>query len=243
MATLEKMIQIKKKDFTDKAVIVLLVVLLLCLSNLSYAGIKSKIDKGNKLYKKGKYEDALSKYLDAQIDEPESTILHFNSGDAKYKLEKNEEAIKEFEKATYSKDIKLQSKSYYNIGNSLYRLGKLPESIQFYKKCLELTPNDKDAKYNYEFVQKKIKENMDKNKESKESKEGKESKESKESEKGKEKKESKESEKSEKEEKKDKMAKEDAERVLKALESDEKKAMEQKKQSKDFIWGEVEEDW
>jgi TolA-binding protein len=37
----------------------------------------------------------------------------------------------------------------------------LEEALEFYKKVLEINPDDEDAKYNIEFVQKKIKEMMD----------------------------------------------------------------------------------
>ena len=149
----------------------IIITTVLAFSAVNAAGIKGRVDSGNKMYKKENYEGALSKYQDAQIDEPENPILHFNTGDALYKSEKYEDAIKSYEKASYSKDIELQAKSYYNIGNSLYKSGKMPESIQYYQKCLELNPKDQDAKYNIEFVRKKIKEQMDKNsKESKDSK-------------------------------------------------------------------------
>ena len=52
--------------------------------------------------------------------------------------------FKEYEKTTYSDNIILQSKAYYNMGNCLYRLNKLPEAIQFYKKALELWKQPQD---------------------------------------------------------------------------------------------------
>lgn len=240
-------------------IIINIVVLLAVAVNAE--GLKSKIDGGNSLYKKGDFEKALSKYQDAQIDEPEHPVLHFNTGDALFMQEKYEEAVKEYEKASYAKDIDLQSKTYYNIGNSLYKAGKMPEAIQYYQKCLELNQKDQDAKYNIEFVRKKIKEQMDKNKQ--EGKDGKDSKESKESKGSKDKKDGKDKkqeqakqakedknkkdEKQEegKEEKKEKMSKEDAERILKAINEDEKKALDKKKekQMQNFDWGNVRKDW
>src|SRR3989339_15371 len=218
-------------------------------STVNAAGIKGRVDSGNSMYKKDNFEGALSKYQDAQTDEPENPILHFNTGDALYKMEKYEEAIKEYEKTSYSKDIELQAKSYYNIGNSLYKSGKMPDAIQYYQKCLGLNPKDQDAKYNIEFVRKKIKEQIDKN--SKDSKDGKDSKEGKESKEGKDKKDKDKKDKKEekdkngKEEKKEKMSKEDAERLLKAINEDEKKALDKKKeqQMRNYEWGNVQEDW
>ena len=247
----------------EKIKLLLIAVLLTLAAAALHAGIKGKIDSGNGMFSKRNFEGALSKYQDAQIDDPENPVLHFNCGDALYKTEKYEEAAKEFEKASYSKDIELQAKSYYNIGNSLYKAEKLPEAIQYYQKCLELNPKDNDAKYNLEFTRKKIKENIDKNKQQgkqdqqkqqqqqkqqgKQDKNGKNDKDKKEQqarqakeEKGKEGQKDK-----GQEEKKPKMSKEDAERILKAVNEDEKKALDKKKQQqmKNYNWGGVKEDW
>lgn len=189
-------------------------------SSILSASVRSKINKANKLYDKEKYKEALNQYRDAQIDEPESPELHFNLGNVLYKKENYEEAKKEFEKATYSKDIKLQSKAYYNIGNSMYRSGKLPESILFYKKCLELQSDDEDAKYNIEFVQKKLKDMLDKSKKQKKEQKQKQQK-----------------------IKKKKMSKEDVERLMEALKTDEEKAQKRKKVTLPEYGQEVHEDW
>lgn len=154
-------ISMKIKKFTAAMFTMLFV---MSFSSSSHASIAGKVRQGNKLYNKKNYDEALAKYRDAQIDSPEMPELHFNSGDALYKKDSYEESVKEFEKSTYSKDINLQAKAYYNIGNSLYKSGKLEDSILYYKKALEINPGDEDAKYNIEFVQKKIKEMMDKNK-------------------------------------------------------------------------------
>jgi len=236
-------------------IIHLLVILAVLSGSTATAGLKGKIDGGNKQYRKDNFEGALSSYRDAQIDEPEHPILHFNSGDALFKTEKYEEAVKEYEKAGYSKDIEVQAKSYYNTGNSLYRAGKMPEAIQYYQKCLELNPKDQDAKYNIEFVRKKIKEELDKNKQQgqqgKDGKDGKDSKDKQKKEaeqKAKEVKENKDKKEDEQKaggEKKEKMSKEDAERILKAISEDEKNNLDKKKEqnSGKFDWGMVEQDW
>lgn len=174
---------------------------------LTWASFRGKISKGNNLYHKEKFDKALKEYQDAQINNPESIELHFNLGNALYKKGEFEQAYKEYEMATYSKNALLQAKAYYNMGNSLYRQGKLAESIQVYKKSLEINPDDEDAKYNIELVQKKIKEQLNKKQDPKDdqkkSKSDKEKEESKKKEKGKEK-EEKQKKDTQKEEKKDK---------------------------------------
>ncbi len=121
-----------------------------------------QVTEGNKLYAEEKYDEANNKYRDALIENPESSIVNFNIGDVQYKKRNFEEAAKSYEKSTSSEDIIVQSKSYYNIGNTLYKMGKLPESILAYKKALELNPEDEDAKYNLEYVRAKLKDNSEK---------------------------------------------------------------------------------
>ncbi len=127
--------------------------------------------KGNHLYKQGKYDEAAKQYLDAQLESPKSEGLSYNLGDANYKLKKYEKAVENYRKAAESKDPKLEQKARYNLGNALYKMGefeigqgkqdgiaKFEQSIDSYKRALDLDPNDKNAKYNLEFVRRKLKE-------------------------------------------------------------------------------------
>jgi tetratricopeptide (TPR) repeat protein len=142
--------------------IMLCIALNLSLVSTLFAQGHKQVREGNELYSQEKYDEANNKYRDALIDNPESPIVHFNIGDVLYKKKNYEDAVKSFDKTTSSDDVLLQSKSYYNMGNTLYRLNKLPESIQMYKKALELNPDDEDAKYNLEYVRTKIKNDAEK---------------------------------------------------------------------------------
>lgn len=120
--------------------------------------LSSKNRQANKLYKEGKIDEALSKWRNAQIENPDSDRLHYNIGNGLHEQKKYEDAFNEYEKSLDSKDNELKSKAYYNIGNTHYRMGKLLEAIEDYKKCLDINPKDEDAKYNIEFIKKKLKE-------------------------------------------------------------------------------------
>lgn len=118
----------------------------------------SKIEKGSTLYKERKYDEALKSFVDAQIESPEESTLKYNVANAHYKMKNYEEAVKNYQDlAATAQDIKLEEKSLYNIGNCMYRQGRLEEAVEYYKKALELDPNDQDAKYNLEFVREEIK--------------------------------------------------------------------------------------
>jgi len=124
--------------------------------------LRSKINEGNKKYHEENYDEALNKYQDALLDDPQHEIAHFNEGDANYKMEKFDKAIESYEKVLGSKDLKLEQEAHFNIGNSYFKQDKLQESIEAYKKALNIDPNDKDAKYNLELARAKLKEMADK---------------------------------------------------------------------------------
>ncbi|MGA1875869.1 MAG: tetratricopeptide repeat protein [bacterium] len=118
----------------------------------------NKVKMGNDLFLQGKLDDALKEYLDAQLDNPESEILHFNIGNILFRQEKYKEAEEEYQKALQAKDISTQAKAYYNSGNCRFREKDLTGAIKYYKKALDLNPDDQEAKFNLEVARKKLKE-------------------------------------------------------------------------------------
>jgi Ca-activated chloride channel homolog len=118
----------------------------------------NKIKKGNTFFLQEKYDEALNTYTDAQVEHPEDPKLKYNIASAKYKMKNYEDALKAYlDVAATVQDAQLEEKSLFNIGNTLYRQGKLEESVAYYKKALDLDPNDKDALQNIEFVREEIK--------------------------------------------------------------------------------------
>ena len=129
-----------------------------------------KNEEGRQLYNEGEYGDAISKFTDAQLHLPESDSLNFNIANTHYKVGKLPEAEKSYKGILDSKDVTLKAKANYNMGNTMYKQGKFNEALDFYKKAIKLTDKEsgvngdeikgvrEDAKYNYEFVQKKMEE-------------------------------------------------------------------------------------
>ena len=145
------------------------------------AWINPQADKtkaGNRLYDKELYDEAMTKYTEVLIDSPKSPHIHLNIGNAAYKKGDYEEAFKSYTKAaSLSADALLEGKAYYNLGNCKYRQGRLKENtnlgeaislyreaLEYYKQVLDKNPKDINAKYNHEFVERKIKELLDKQK-------------------------------------------------------------------------------
>jgi Ca-activated chloride channel family protein len=91
----------------------------------------------------------------------------YNDGVTAYHSNDFARAATLFESATSSPDRGLQQRALYNLGNTAYRLGeaKTPQAqqlwqraIKSYESALALDPHDADAKFNHDFVKKKLEE-------------------------------------------------------------------------------------
>jgi len=208
---------------------------LLFLTTTTFAVSREReVKRGNTLYAKEEYDEALEKYNNALAESPDSDVINFDIGAAYYKKEDYGNAEDTFTRSLATEDKKLEAKANYNIGNTKYRQANLKEntdfqgavrgyrqSLDYYKRAIELDETDEDAKFNYEFTEKKIKmllENQQKDK-----------KEKKEEKKEKDKKKDKEDQDEKKEDKKDEQdKKKDQEK-----EEEKKEEQEKQKQQKD----------
>jgi tetratricopeptide (TPR) repeat protein len=111
--------------------------------------------KGNSLYSRGKFDQALSNYQMAEVLEPDATAIHFNLGNALYRLGRYEDAARELELVMIDKKPARRANAVYNTGNVAFKAGQLDGAIKAYSAALVLNPNDKQAKQNLEFCLKK----------------------------------------------------------------------------------------
>ena len=127
-------------------------------------------DKGLEYYQNQEYEEAKNYYENIIIKKSENVEAHFGSGASSYQKGDWEVAKQSFQESLKSSDNNLRSKAYYNLGNTFYKDNKTEEAISFYRKALELNPNDKEARFNYEYLkyQKKPPEEDNKEKEKQE---------------------------------------------------------------------------
>ncbi len=143
----------------------LILLAFLVVSQKSYASPQS----AEKAYNRGEYSLAAKEYKAAAKKAPDKAQLQFNLGAAAYKEKKYKEALAAFQTAIKVREVPLQNKAYYNMGNTLYRQGEETEkskpqnsikhwekSIKAYEGALKLDPDDKDAHFNQEFVKKKL---------------------------------------------------------------------------------------
>jgi tetratricopeptide (TPR) repeat protein len=133
---------------------------LVILTQLALADVGSSMRRGNHLFRKGEYEDALQKYQEALVQEPDNPAIHYNIARALYKLEKYDEAISEFQMGLLDKDRDFQADVFYNIGNCNFRKGQLDAAIESYTMSLLIDHKDIETKQNLELCL-KIKEQME----------------------------------------------------------------------------------
>jgi len=123
-------------------------------------------------YNAGNYTNALQEFERLAEANTNDLRLVFNAGAAAYRATNFDAALRDFQTAALSPDIKLQQQAFYNLGNTLYRQGELKfepdtegldameetwqQAVKSYEHAAELNTNDLDAAYNLAFVKKQI---------------------------------------------------------------------------------------
>ena len=229
---------------------------------LPFSGVaqqeKKFIFEGNKNYKEKKFAEAEKNFKLGLTKNKNSYKGGFNLGDAYYKQEKYEEAAEQFQALTHkatSKDT--LAKAYHNLGNALLKSKKYKESVEAYKNALKNNPTDEDTRYNLACAQQYLKQQQQQqNKDKKDDKKDKDKKDqdkkNKDDKKDKDKKDEnkdnkdhkkKDQEKNKQEQEKNKISKQDAQRLLDALQNDEKNLHDKMKKGTPGVKVQIEKDW
>lgn len=177
--------------------------------------VQKLIRSGNNEYKNGRFKDAEIDYRKALTKEPNSQKAAFNLGNALYKQKNYDEAASQYQKVAQS-ESKDASKSnvYYNLGNSLLENKKYKESIDAYKIALRQNPKDEDTRYNLSYaltklqLQQKQKQEQNKKQEQKQQQQ----------------------QQQQQQQPKPNMSKQDANRMLNAMNNNEKRTIDKTKQ-------------
>lgn len=121
------------------------------------------LERGNRLYRAGRYAEAVEAYREALRDGETSPQLHYNLGTALLATGERAEAERYLRLALGGSDAELRRRAYYNLGNRFLteaRAGAdaeaarplLDAAAEAYKQALRIEPTGAAAKWNLELA-------------------------------------------------------------------------------------------
>jgi Ca-activated chloride channel homolog len=136
---------------------------LLLIVVVTSAAVLGGIERGNRHYRAGEYQEAVEAYQAALGTRADGPVLRYNLGTALLRLGRYAEAEEHLRQALDGVDPEARSHVHYNLGlrfleearatgdaaaaDALYEA-----AVESYRQALRLQPTDVDAKWNYELA-------------------------------------------------------------------------------------------
>src|SRR6478609_10341864 len=141
-------------------IVVGLLVIVLMFTDLDKIGkINSLKTEAKKAYLGGDYQTAIQKYrylVDSMGVKEDEVLL--NLANSYFEIRDTTNISSAYQPLTQSSNAKFRSVANQQLGVSANRQGKLDEALNHFKQALKADPSNKDARFNYEIVKKKIEE-------------------------------------------------------------------------------------
>ncbi|MDR1931535.1 MAG: tetratricopeptide repeat protein [Spirochaetales bacterium] len=125
-------------------------------SGCGIRNVYADVIQGNYYYGRGRYQDAIIRYMRALESEKHTEWIQYNLGNAYYSLGETSAALSVWEKAGRTGDPRLQFYIAYNRGSLYYEMGKYREAYDEFRQALRLEPSAVDAKVNLELSLRKM---------------------------------------------------------------------------------------
>lgn len=105
---------------------------------------------GNRNYDKEAYDKAELDYLRGIDKNANSYESYYNLGNALFRQEKYEDAMKAYAAAAQKSDKNdaRLAEAYHNLGNACYAQGQYGQAVEAYKQSLRINPKDNDTRFN-----------------------------------------------------------------------------------------------
>jgi len=187
------------------------------------------VRSGNNKYNDGHFKEAEIDYRKALTKLPGSPKATFNLGNSLYKQQNYDQALSQYQKLALTEN-KETSKSnvFYNMGNSLFENKKYKESIDAYKMALRQNPKDEDIRYNLSYAMTKLQQEKKQQQDKKQQQ----------------KQQQKQQEQKQQQQPKPNMSKQDADRMLNAMNNNEKRTLDKTKNKQNSTsQSQPEKDW
>jgi Ca-activated chloride channel family protein len=121
------------------------------------------LERGNRLYRAGRYAEAVEAYRAALADGTDTPQLRYNLGTALVRLGQYEEGERHLRAALSAIDPDLRQRTFYNLGNRYLEEARratdaeargelLERAVAAYQQALRLQPGDAEAKWNLELA-------------------------------------------------------------------------------------------
>ena len=141
----------------SKYLLSILFATLFCLPLWGQKQVRDLTRSGNKLYRTKEYSKAEIDYRKAlEVNKSDPTTI-FNLANVLYQTDRGEEAGKLYQSLTPHLSLLSPTEAAdltHNAGNTAFRAKQLEQAIEYYKESLRRRPSDEDTRYNLALAQK-----------------------------------------------------------------------------------------
>ena len=145
----------------SKYLLSILIASLFCLPLWGQKQVRDLTRSGNKLYRSKEYSKAEIDYRKAlEVNKSDRTTI-FNLANVLYRTDRGEEAGKLYQSLTPHLSLLSPTEAAdltHNAGNTAFRAKQLEQAIEYYKESLRRRPSDEDTRYNLALAQKLLEE-------------------------------------------------------------------------------------
>lgn len=107
---------------------------------------------GNESFAQGLFQQALERYDQVLALRPDYLEAEVNAGNALHRLEEYGPSLDRYAQAGLAENLLTLVAAAYGRGSSLFRLDRLDEARESFKDVLRLDPDNREAKFNIEVI-------------------------------------------------------------------------------------------
>lgn len=113
--------------------------------------------KGIEAYKSQQYEESFRQFTEAAVERPETPEIIFNRGTSLSALGKKDEAVSTLLQSSQGlKEPNRAAAAHFNAGNTLYAAGDYQGALEQYRRAVKLDQGSEDIRHNLELALRKI---------------------------------------------------------------------------------------